>query len=459
MYRPGVLRLVVVLAVAACGDNLAYRFDDLVQVSGGSPFPLECNGGVQRGMVFVAAEIEPSLAIDPIDPAHLAAAWQQDRWSNGGANAIGFAESADDGHTWTSTFPPFSHCAGGDFERTSDPWVSIAPDGTIYTLAISFDATTDRSAVLVDSSRDGMTILQLDDDPDIFNDKDAITAAPDGRVYAVWDRLTGLTMPTKPIGTGPTMLARRTADGWEPARPIYDPGMDAQTIGNQIAVLPDGTLVDVFDLITKTSSDNPDATVAVVVSHDHGDTWSPPIQLGAVSANGVADPKHGIGVRTAAGLPQIAADPATGALYVTWEDNSFSHGDHDGIVVVRSNDGGMTWSLGMQANGAHDVPAFTPSIAVAGDGVVGVLYYDVRDDNPAETGAFRATAWLATSHDGGATWSDERLTDGFDLTPAKLGGGYFLGDYEGLVGRANDFAPLFGVAFIGNDPTDIFIRP
>src|SRR5207244_2114947 len=105
------------------------------------------------------------------------------------------------------------------FERTSDPWVSIAPDGTIYTLAISFDATTDRSAVLVDSSRDGMTLLQLDDDPDIFNDKDAITAAPDGRVYAVWDRLTGLTMPTKPIGTGPTMLARRTADGWEPAPP------------------------------------------------------------------------------------------------------------------------------------------------------------------------------------------------------------------------------------------------
>ena len=33
---------------------------------------------------------------------------------------------------------------------------------------------------------------------------------------------------------------------WEPARSIYDPGQNDQTIGNQIVVLPDGTLVDLF---------------------------------------------------------------------------------------------------------------------------------------------------------------------------------------------------------------------
>lgn len=32
----------------------------------------------------------------------------------------------------------------------------------------------------------------------------------------------------------------------EPARTIFDPGVGTQTIGNVIAVLPDGTLINYF---------------------------------------------------------------------------------------------------------------------------------------------------------------------------------------------------------------------
>jgi hypothetical protein len=42
---------------------------------------------------------------------------------------------------------------------------------------------------------------------------------------------------------GATWFSRTTDGGqtWEPARPIFDPGGNSQTIGNQIVVLPDGT--------------------------------------------------------------------------------------------------------------------------------------------------------------------------------------------------------------------------
>ena len=83
-------------------------------------------------------------------------------------------------------------------------------------------------------------------DSNFFNDKNSITADPtDARyVYAVWDRLAL-------AGGGPAMMARTTDGGvtWEAATVIYDPGVRSQTIGNQIVVLPNGTLVNVFTQI------------------------------------------------------------------------------------------------------------------------------------------------------------------------------------------------------------------
>ncbi|MGE5186659.1 MAG: sialidase family protein [Acidobacteriota bacterium] len=455
-----VVLLVVVLA--ACGDNTRYRYDSLVEVSGASPYADSCNGAAQPGTSYPGLELEPSLAIDPGDPGHLVAAWQQDRWSNGGANGLGTAVSFDGGVTWRRSLPKFSHCAGGDYQRASDPWVSIAADGTPYAISISFDATTDRSAVLAASSRDGGATwdepiaLLADDDPDVFNDKESITADPHdaGRAYAVWDRLTGLSHPMDPVGTGPSMLARMTDGAWEPARAIYDPGTDAQTIGNVIDVLPDGTLVDVFLRILMSSAKNPDFAIAAIRSTDHGDTWSAPVVI--APAQGVEIAKNGVGIRTGEGLPQLAVDPDSGALYVAWQDSGFDN-MHSAIAVARSLDGGVTWSQPIQANGDPDAFAFTPAIA-AGNGGVGLFYYDTRLDDPSSP-AFRVAAWLASSSDRGATWSDERLSSAFDLRPAQPGSSYFLGDYQGLVANGATFVPLFAIAFVENDRSDIFVRP
>jgi Neuraminidase (sialidase) len=226
--------------------------------------------------------------------------------------------------------------------------------------------------------------------------------------------------------------------------------VNAQTIGNIVAALPDGTLVDVFTAYRGGTSMDiaamPAIDIQVIRSSDGGTTWSQPIEVAPQASVGVS------GLRTGDGLPEIAVDPTSGALYVAWEDSSFSQNDHDGIVLARSSDGGLTWSAPVEANGAPDVPAFTPQIAVASDGTVGVFYYDLRADG-------RATAWLASSHDRGATWSDEQLSGAFDQTIANVGAYAFLGDYEGLVARGTDLVPLFAIAFRPEDPTDIFVRP
>ena len=107
--------------------------------------------------------------------------------------------------------------------------------------------------------------IKTDSAPTVFNDKQSITADPHDatHVYAIWDRLV---YPNEKANVkaafhaaayrGPIWFARSTdgGNGWEPARPIYDPGQNSQTIGNQIVVLPKDVLqnydlVNVFNLI------------------------------------------------------------------------------------------------------------------------------------------------------------------------------------------------------------------
>lgn len=456
---------------AGCGDNLYDPLASLVRVSGTTPFRAGC-GGMQQGTNFASVEVEASVAADPADPAHLVGAWQQDRWSNGGANGIGAAATFDGGASWTASTPRVSLCTGGagspggDYERATDPWVTFGADGTVYQAALVFDSDTPRNGVVASRSRDGgrtwsdPEVLQADDDPDVFNDKDAITADPadPGRVYAVWDRLTGQTHPHDPVGTGPTWLAR-TVDGvWEPARAIFDPGIDAQTIGNVIAVLPDGTLVNVFDLITGASGTTPTHMLAVIRSADHGLTWSAATVIAPMRGSGVEDASVDGPIRSGTDLPQIAVDRARGAVYIVWQDKPEA-ASATAVMLVSSLDGGVSWSAPVVVNGAPGASAFTPSVAVATDGTVGVSYYDLRDARPGEVGKPRVTPWLATSRDGGATWSEEALSQPFDLRPALLQGIYFLGDYQGLAAADGVFVPFFvATTPDGDDRTDVFVR-
>lgn len=457
-------------AAAGCGDDVPYPFDGLVMVSGPSPFDEDCNGRRQDGENFRGSEVEPFVAVNPLDPLHLIGVWQQDRWSNGAANGTVTAVSRDGGETWTRTAVPFSRCgraaAGSvaDYERATDPWVTFSPDGTAHQIALALDHSRNgaRSAILVSRSGDGGASweppIQLiaDDNSDVFSDKESITADPRDprRVYAVWDRLTGLLLPREPTGTGPTWFSRSDGAAWEPARIIYDPGLDAQTIGNQIVVLPDGTLVNGFTRITGTSKSQPVSEVAVIRSTDQGATWSEPIVISTMRFFSVRDPDDDTPIRSGAIIAEIEADPRTGALYMAWEDLRFTQGGRNGIVLARSTDGGLTWSEPRLVSPPGRHYSFTPALAAAADGTLGLLYFSVPSDRDV-----MAIAVLATSADGGATWSEEVLAGEFDLRETRFGSAYFLGDYHGLVAAGDTFVPFFSAALASGSPTAVFARP
>ena len=476
--RPGHCLFAVLLA--ACGNDentLPQSFAGLSRVSAASSFGGCTAGG--SGTNYLNAEVEPRLSIDPTDPRHMVGVWQQDRWSNGGAHGLVTGVTFDSGVTWERVTLPYTVCSGGTFERASDPWVSFAPDGTVHQIGYGFNATNDATAMLASRSADGgrtwspPITLFGENTLNVAIDKETITADPDGQtVYAIWDRVSNPSSAAATDGSGPAWFTRSTNAGvsWEPARIVYDPGLNNQTISNQIAVLPSGMLLDLLVIILNTNpGDNAVSSVNVLRSADKSMTSPQLVPIATMEDVGAVDPKNpSVFIRTGDIVPDIAVDSASGAVYVVWEDGRFSATHLDGIAISRSTDGGVTWSTPARVNGVTTAQAFTPAIAIGQGGVVGVTYYDLRNDNPSDGSHLLATRWLATSHDGGNTFTDTAMSGPFDIRNAPqvvaengLAHGYFLGDYEGLVAVGGSFLPFFVITNNGdtNNRTDVFARP
>ena len=492
-------------AFAAPASADPFTLGDPVTVTGPSPFAPGCGGPGEAGpssVLYQNGEVEPSVAVNPTNPNNIVGFWQQDRWSDGGAHGLLAGFSRDGGLNWFPSAPQFTTCAGGKgdsggYERASDPWVSFGPTGTLHAISISFDNSTPRNAVLASRSTDGgatwsaPAVLRFDNPRALgnnFNDKESITADPtDARfVYAIWDRLISPSNNSSARAFersvsfhGPTWLARSTDDGvtWEPARPIFDPKSQNQTIANQIVVLPDGTVVDGFTLLNghKNAHGTRGGSVALLRSHDKGQTWeSKPTIVNSLQTVGVVDPdpdapcpdpdsQGACPVRTGDIIPDFAVDRSSGAMYAVWQDSRFSGGSHDDIAFSRSTDGGNTWSNPVKVNQTtNDAAAFTAAVHVRSDGTVAVTYYDFRNDQNGDA-TLDTDHWMVHSHDGGRTWdpSEARLTpSSFDMRTAPFAVGYFVGDYEGLDNAGNAFTPFFVIANNGNaaNPTDALFR-
>jgi hypothetical protein len=475
----------VIAAVAAFAvAGLALAAAGPIDVSGLSPFASCTIGG--PGTNFVNSEVEPFVAVNPTNPSNIVGVFQQDRWSNGGAHGLVAATSHDGGSTWTESWAHFSNCSGGtaanggDYARASDPWVSFAPNGDVYQISLSASADVTVSAVLVSKSTDGgdtwsepttlaRNVSAFPEGPG-FNDKESITADPTNanNVYAVWDRSrfpsdqAGITAQQNAASIRGDIMFSRTTDGgqtWSPARDILGLNQNEFTVGNQIAVLPNGTLVDIFeDLNGSGAQHSPNQFhQSVIRSTDHGVTWSKVIDISTDGSIAVRDPDTGAFVRSGAGLPDIAVAP-NGTLYAVWSDGRFSGFTHDDVALSRSTDGGLHWSAPIKANASPaGVAAFTPSVDVASDGTVAVTYYDFRNNTPS-TSTLPTDAFAVFSHDGGSTFGGEvRLTPtSFDLDLAPNAGGKFLGDYVGLSHAGATFVPFYTQTVSSSNPTDIF---
>ncbi|MCI0550665.1 MAG: glycoside hydrolase, partial [Anaerolineae bacterium] len=416
-------RLLIVMTILTTGvltvSASNFTAGPLKQATGSSPFAgcTADNVGGQPGTVFLHSEVEPWVDVNPTNPQNIVGSVQQDRWSNGGARGLVAAVSFNGGNSWqTVVIPKITVCSGGtvanggDFKRATDPWLSFSPNGHLYQFSLSLDIETPpgseggfgKNAMLVSKSTDGgltwsdPITLQRDENPRFLNDKNSITADPTDSnfVYTVWDRLKvpvgSVLNPETVIGfgfKGPVFFSRTVNGGqtWEPARNIYDPGANGQTIGNQIVVQPNGTVINFFnEILGASNAAGPGPfNLSLIRSTDKGASWPSgpairaakmfPRTLFVPGCCGVYDPETNDPVRTQDVIPEVAVDANNGNLYAVWQDARFSGSFSnpaslvDEVAFSMSTDGGFIWSTPVKINktptniALGNRQAFTPS--------------------------------------------------------------------------------------------------
>jgi hypothetical protein len=131
-----------------------------------------------------------------------------------------------------------------------------------------------------------------------------------------------------------------------------------------------------------------------------------------------------------------SAGPHSGNIYIAWSDSRNVDPD---ILLIRSIDGGETWSEPIRVN--DDVlrngrDQWFPWLSVDPEGRVIVTFFDRRRD-PANRDY---EIWGAVSRDGGQTFDTNFLISD---TPSDGGLNDFIGDYSGLATTAEALYPLW----------------
>ena len=425
--------------------------------------PISLPPGCGAGAASPGQPGEPSLAVDPTDRSRLVTAWLDNRTPE--TVGIVVAVSSDSGKHWSrSALGSLLVCAGGIYIRASDPWVSIGPDGAIYVSALMtrpLGAATSND-VAVSVSRDhGMTwsppvVVATTTMPSARLDKDAILADQRhaGIAYAVWADY-AVTAGVEP--SVDTIMFARTTDGgttWSPPAKLYGGGDEAQE--NQLVMTAGGVLVEVFveaSSLPGTAAPPPlPVKIRVMRSTDQGQSWSAPVDAAGFTYTTATDPGSGGELRASG--QDIVATASGNAIYVAWFE---THRDFSTILTARSDDAGRSWRQPQLAV-REPWEAFLPTVAVAGDGTLGMLWYDLRHYRRG-SGSLDTDVWFSISSDRGSHWSERHAAGPFDLRAAPASRyGPFIGDYMGLVGLPGGFGAAFVMSRPASrhGPTDVF---
>lgn len=160
----------------------------------------------------------------------------------------------------------------------------------------------------------------------------------------------------------------------------------------------------------------------------------------------------------------MAIDPNDGTIYVVYPDttDTQSNGRNVDLYFAESTNNGTSWSTPRVINQDNATPGdqFFAWLEVDNVGALHMVYYDSRntiqnDNTP--NGMF--DAYYMYSEDGGATWSEARLTPNpFNSINDGLnrGSSQFIGDYLGLGVGANKVYPSY--LSTQNGDSDIFVH-
>jgi hypothetical protein len=333
---------------------------------------------------------EPSLAVDPTDPNHLAIGWRQfdDELSN--FRQAGYAYSRDAGRTWRfrGVLEP------GVFR--SDPVLGFAADGTFYYASLRSDDFTGNLVCDVFASTDGGANWSSampawgGDKEWIAVDRTAGSGA--GNVYQAWS--------TASACCDANTFTRSVDGGMSWLEPVEIP---AHPQWGTMDVGPDGALY--------IAGADPNNFRRLFVARSlTAQLRNEPPQFESVRVvdlgGGLAITPSGPNPEGLVGQLWVAVDPSNGptAGYVYLLGSVDPPGpDPADVMFARSMDSGITWSTPVRVNNDTTSTAWQwfGTMSVAPNGRIDVVWNDTRN-----TGFVNSSQlYYAGSMDGGVTWT------------------------------------------------------
>lgn len=338
--------------------------------------------------------------------------------------------STDGGNLWREvTLPRSDDCF--------DPMVTAAPDGRLFILHTGLAQPTAQTSSTGQRMDAPVRVFTSSDDAKSWKGPAELRTPlrPDhprlavdqsdgpqrGRIYVAWNEVSDVFMRDRYH----IFLHYSDDQGASFTEPILL-GTDSggKLVTTEPIVLSDGTLlVTYYQYFQPLSSrKNEKQPFYILRSTDGARTFGPPEKVLEVGIS--AWPQLKADFPSAFTLPIITADLSRTSrfrdrLYVVWDDVSSGESN---IWLTWSSDKGRTWSPRLRVNdnprAASDGPAdfrMTPVVAVNRDGVVGVAWYDRRED-------VTRRCWkkyFAASLDGGQTFTRNVPVSSAPSCPAK----------------------------------------
>jgi BNR/Asp-box repeat len=333
--------------------------------------------------------------------AHVAVGYNDSQqtllFSTAGSNSTGYSYSTNGGRTFTD---------GGnlpntpEFNNFGDPWMTSDRSGAMYYSTLAGDFFNFNLDVAVAKSRDGgktwgtpVPVYRPPFEIAYSADKDALASGPDPTVksrdnlYDTWDDF------STDINTGDTFTGLPVAhstDGGKTWHLVYADRFKIPATGcsfqQYIGALP---IVDkstgVLDVVAeKIVVVDPNCTGTAPMqlsesffkSADGGKTFSPGVKIADITA---AEPDGLVHLGPGRYMRTIEFPTIAmrgNAIYVAWNDGG--QGGHSHIRLATSTNGGATWSVKFVTSGTGD--EVQPALSSDSTGIH-LLYYQRNKDN------------------------------------------------------------------------------
>lgn len=416
---------------------------------------------------------EIQVVVNPADPNQVVAAantWDEDGGACGDFGLQAVFYSSDGGTTWGYSCPPDDAAYGLDCNAFgggtfgSDPALYWDDAGNVYLnymLLCSTATDTLFSLVVARSSDGGATWAARGVVKDSFasgdvEDKNFIVidnhlgSPHHGRAYVCWDRNNDEKIAySDDGGTSWTEVDLPTTSGSCGGPPVSS----RFDLACEMAVEDDGTVHIIYDTLTCFSSCSCEQ-MYYSRSTDGGASWSTPLQLRDFNLVGFSSDNHpppqddrGVNPFGAIDVDNTGG-PCDGTLYVTFTDHTGGGSATSDVWVIRSTDGGASWSSPVLIN--DDGPGgncqFHPFLVVdPTNGDVVVAWHDARNDTDnrevdyfvdrsTDCGVSFGTDVQVSAPSGEfnnstISWSDQNTTDNTTSNPNQYG------EYMGLDAR------------------------